>query len=200
MDGQADCSPEVARAIDAVRQDGEADAAGNTEEGVSDAAAPPSQDHSTASGALDGNAADPETAAQDLHARRQSQLRKQNRFTQASVIIPPENFAYVEDGLYRSVRRTGLPDSQSSSISERYTPADPRACSCLRDTGPANRAQLPFPSAPPPQDAHLARSRRARAAIVSLPRHRHNSYSRLRCLDCKIDSTYMPPPSTVSTL
>lgn len=42
-------------------------------------------------------------AAQDLDERRQSQLRKQNRFTKASVLIPPENFAIVEDGLYRSV-------------------------------------------------------------------------------------------------
>lgn len=44
-----------------------------------------------------------DAAAQDLDERRQSQLRKQNRFTKTSVLIPPENFAIVEDGLYRSV-------------------------------------------------------------------------------------------------
>lgn len=46
---------------------------------------------------------DLEEAAQILESRRQSQLRKQNKFTKASVLIPPENFAIVEDGLYRSV-------------------------------------------------------------------------------------------------
>lgn len=49
---------------------------------------------------------DPETAAraaQSLETRRQTQLMKQNKFTKASVIIPPENFAIVEEGLYRSV-------------------------------------------------------------------------------------------------
>ena len=44
-----------------------------------------------------------DSAAQDLESRRQTQLRKQIRFTRASIIIPPENFAIVEDGLYRSV-------------------------------------------------------------------------------------------------
>lgn len=44
-----------------------------------------------------------DAAAQDLNERRQSQLRKQNKFTKTSVLIPPENFAIVEDGLYRSV-------------------------------------------------------------------------------------------------
>lgn len=108
MDGQAGCSSDVARAIDAIRQDGEADTAGNGEEGVSDAGQLPSQSSSTSPAAVNGAATDPELAAQDLHARRQSQLRKQNRFTQASVIIPPENFAYVEDGLYRSGQPTEL--------------------------------------------------------------------------------------------
>jgi hypothetical protein len=167
MDGQVDCSPEVARAIDAVRQDGEADTAGNPEEGVSVAAQQASQSPSTSPAALDGGATDPESAARDLHARRQSQLRKQNRFTQASVIIPPENFAYVEDGLYRSVRWTGVQHSQPSSGGERYTPADPHPCYCPRETGSADRAQLPFPPASAAQDAHLACSRRARAAVVS---------------------------------
>lgn len=44
-----------------------------------------------------------DAAAQDLNERRQSQLKKQNKFTKTSVLIPPENFAIVEDGLYRSV-------------------------------------------------------------------------------------------------
>jgi hypothetical protein len=59
---------------------------------------------------LDNNAepvqAGPVTEAEDaaqLESRRQSQLRNQHRFTRTEVIIPPENFAYVEDGLYRSV-------------------------------------------------------------------------------------------------
>lgn len=47
-------------------------------------------------------------AAQVLDERRQSQLRKQNRFTKTSVLIPPENFAIVEDGLYRSGQPTEL--------------------------------------------------------------------------------------------
>lgn len=42
-------------------------------------------------------------AAQSLESRRQDQLRKQNRFTKASVLIPMENFGIVEDSLYRSV-------------------------------------------------------------------------------------------------
>lgn len=52
----------------------------------------------------DAEAAAVEAQAHDLENRRQSQLRKQSRFTKASVIIPPENFAIVEDSLYRSVR------------------------------------------------------------------------------------------------
>lgn len=48
-----------------------------------------------------GPVTEAEDAAQ-LENRRQSQLRHQSRFTRAEVLIPPENFAYVEDGLYRS--------------------------------------------------------------------------------------------------
>lgn len=46
-----------------------------------------------------------DAAAQALNERRQSQLRKQNKFTKTSVLIPPENFGIVEDGLYRSVSK-----------------------------------------------------------------------------------------------
>lgn len=48
-----------------------------------------------------GPVTEAEDAAQ-LENRRQLQLRHQSRFTRAEVLIPPENFAYVEDGLYRS--------------------------------------------------------------------------------------------------
>lgn len=53
-----------------------------------------------------GPVTEAEDAAQ-LEDRRQSQLRDQHRFTRAELMIPPENFAYVEDGLYRSVSACG---------------------------------------------------------------------------------------------
>ena len=54
-----------------------------------------------------GPVTEAEDAAQ-LEDRRQSQLRDQHRFTRAELMIPPENFAFVEYGLYRSVSRNGL--------------------------------------------------------------------------------------------
>lgn len=78
-----------------------------------------------------------DAAAQDLNERRQSQLRKQNRFTKTSVLIPPENFAIVEEGLYRSV--------SSSTFPMRPVCLFTREDLTLHGfTGPAYRTQLPI--------------------------------------------------------
>lgn len=46
---------------------------------------------------------DENSLAQELDAPQETQCRGQMHYVRAGVIIPPENFAIVEDGLYRSV-------------------------------------------------------------------------------------------------
>jgi hypothetical protein len=75
---------------------------------------------------LPGTVDEQDADAQDLDSRRQTQLRKQNRFTKASVLIPPENFGIVEDGLYRSVSvGPSIILATVQGLTSRYTAAYP---------------------------------------------------------------------------
>lgn len=89
-------------------------------------------------------------------SRRQEQLQKQSRFTKASVIIPPENFAIVEDGLYRSV----------CAVSVLFCTIRTLLNGRMNSPGSAGRAELPVHAETRSEDHHLASTRAAATKVV----------------------------------